>query len=123
MGGLIGNDILRRFNTIFNYDKEEFYLMPNSHFANQFDYAYTGVELYMLDGVITAGDVAKGSPAEKAGLREGDEIVSVNKIFSDDLDAMKYALQTLNERIKIIVKRERELVEINFRAISILSKK
>ena len=77
----------------------------------------------MLDGVITAGDVAKGSPAEKAGLREGDEIVSVNKIFSDDLDAMKYALQTLNERIKIIVKRERELVEINFRAISILSKK
>ena len=123
MGGLIGNDILRRFNTIFNYDKEEFYLIPNSHFANQFDYAYTGVELYMLDGVITAGDVASGSPAEKAGLREGDEIVSINKIFSDDLDAMKYALQTLNEKIKIIVKRDRELVEINFRAISILSKK
>ena len=123
MGGLIGNDILRRFNTIFNYEKEEFYLIPNTHFANPFDYAYTGVELYMLDGVITAGDVASGSPAEKAGLREGDQIVSVNKIFSDDLDAMKYALQTLNEKIKIIVKRDRELVEINFRAISILSKK
>ena len=123
MGGLIGNDILRRFNTIFNYEKEEFYLIPNTHFVNPFDYAYTGVELYLIDGIITAGDVAQGSPAEKAGLREGDEIVSVNKIFSDDLDAMKYALQTLNEKIKIIVKRNRELIEINFRAISILSKK
>ena len=123
MGGLIGNDILRRFNTIFNYEKEEFYLTPNTHFANTFDYAYTGVELYMVDGVITAGDVARGSPAEKAGLKEEDEIVSVNKIFSNDLNAMKYALQTLNEKIKIIVKRGRELIEINFRAISILSKK
>ena len=123
MGGLIGNDILRRFNTIFNYEKEEFYLIPNTHYNNAFDYAYTGLELYLIDDVITAGDVAKGSPAEKAGLKEGDEIVSVNKIFSGDLDAMKYALQTLNEKIKIIVKRDRELIEVNFKAISILSKK
>ncbi len=123
MGGLIGNDILRRFNTIFNYEKEEFYLTPNRHYLDPFDYAYTGLELYMVDGVVTAGDVATGSPAETAGLREGDIIISINKNFSNDLNAMKYALQTLNERIKIIVRRDNDLKEIEFRAKSILSKK
>lgn len=123
MGGLIGNDILRRFNTIFNYEKEEFYLTPNRHYVDPFDYAYTGVELYMVDGVVTAGDVATGSPAETAGLREGDIIISINKNFSNDLNAMKYALQTLNERIKIIVRRDNDLKEIEFKAKSILGKK
>ena len=28
-GGLVGNDILRRFNIIFNYPKREIHLLPN----------------------------------------------------------------------------------------------
>ena len=123
MGGIIGNDILRRFNTIFNYEKEEFYLTPNTHYVEPFDYAYTGVELYMVDGVITAGDVATGSPSEAAGLKEGDVIISINKNFSNDLNAMKYALQKVNERIKMIVRRNNEIIEIEFKAKSILAKK
>lgn len=123
MGGIIGNDILRRFNTIFNYEKEEFYLTPNTHYVEPFDYAYTGVELYMVDGVITAGDVASGSPSEAAGLKEGDVVISINKNFSNDLNAMKYALQNVNERIKMIVRRNNELIEIEFKAKSILAKK
>ena len=123
MGGIIGNDILRRFNTIFNYEKEEFYLTPNTHYAEPFDYAYTGVELYMVEGVITAGDVATGSPSETAGLKEGDVVISINNNFSNDLNAMKYALQKVNERIKMIVRRNNELIEIEFKAKSILAKK
>jgi len=123
MAGLIGNDILRRFNTFFNYEKEEFYLIPNLRFADPFDYAYTGMELYMVDGVIIAGDVAEGSPAEAAGLKEGDVIISINKNFSNDLNAMKIALQTVNEKIRVIIKRGDELKEIEFRAKSIMSKK
>ena len=64
LGGLIGNDILRRFNVIINYDKRDIYLMPNSHFRDPFDYSYSGIELYFIDGIIEIGDVAKGSPAE-----------------------------------------------------------
>jgi hypothetical protein len=122
MGGLIGNDILRRFNTIFNYQKEEFYLVPNTHYNDPFDYAYTGVELYMIDGVITVGDVAKGSPAEEGGLKEGDEIVSVNRNFSNNLTQYKHAMQAINEKVKIIVRRKGHLAEIEFKAKSILSR-
>ena len=43
LAGLIGNDILRRFNVILNYDKKQIYLLPNSHYRDQFDYSYTGL--------------------------------------------------------------------------------
>jgi hypothetical protein len=122
LGGLIGNDILRRFNTIFNYEMEEFYLTPNSHFADPFDYAYTGVELYYVDGNVVAGDVAKGSPAEEAGLKEGDIFLGINKNFSQNLTAMKHALQVTNEKIKVIVRRDGQLIELEFRAKSIIAK-
>ena len=123
MGGLIGNDILRRFNTIFNYEKEEFYLIPNTHYGDAFDYAYTGVELYYVEGFIIAGDVAKGSPAEESGLKEGDVIVSINKNFSQNLTSLKHSLQVVNEKIKIIVRRNGQLTELEFKAKSILSSK
>src|SRR5688572_26213520 len=37
LGGLIGNDLLRRFNVIINYRQREFHLLPNSHFHDHFD--------------------------------------------------------------------------------------
>ena len=122
MGGLIGNDILRRFNCILNYEKREFYLVPNKHFNDAFDYSYCGVELYFLDGKIILGDVAKGSPAELAGLKEGDVLLGVNNVFSQSMNQYKIALQTANQRIKMIIQRGSELMEIEFKTKSILKK-
>lgn len=119
LGGLIGNDILRRFNTIFNYDKRDFYLTPNSHFNDPFDYSYSGVELYYIDGNIILGDVAKDSPAEKAGLKENDIVIAINNNFSQNLNSYKLSLQVANTKIKFIVRRDGELVEISFKTGSI----
>ncbi|HUM98735.1 MAG TPA: aspartyl protease family protein [Chitinophagaceae bacterium] len=120
MGGLIGNDILRRFNTIINYKKGDIFLMPNSHFIESFDYSYSGVELYLVNGIIIVGDVAKGSPAELAGLKEGDEVLAVNKNFSQILNQYKLALQTPNDKVKVIYRREGVINEVEFKVKSIL---
>jgi len=106
LGGIIGNDILRRFNCILNYDKRDFYLIPNSHYLEAFDYSYSGIELYYVNGQIIVGDVAKDSPAERSGLQEGDIVVSINNVFNQNLTQLKAALQTANEKIKMIVRRD-----------------
>lgn len=120
MGGLLGNDIMRRFNVIINYERGDIYITPNKHFTDAFDYSYSGLELYLIDGIILAGDVAKGSPAEAAGLKEGDQVLAVNKNFSQNLNQYKIALQVPNERIKIIIRRDGEIKEIDFKVKSIL---
>ena len=77
LGGLIGNDLLRRFNVILNYEKRDIYLTHNTHFNEPFDYSYSGLELYYIEGSILVGDVAKNSPAEKCGLIEGDIVIAL----------------------------------------------
>lgn len=120
LGGLIGNDLLRRFNVILNYEKRDIHLLPNSHFSDPFDYSYSGIELYYVDGQVIIGDVAKGSPAEAAGLKEEDVVLGINKTFNQSLQHYKVALQTPGERIKIVIKRDGELMEFDFKVKSIL---
>ena len=120
MGGLIGNDILRRFNIILNYGRSDIHLSPNSHYNDAFDYSYSGMELYYIEGLIIVGDVAKGSPAEMAGIKEGDEVIAVNNNFNQNLNAYKTALQAPNERIKLILRRNKVIMEFEFKVKSIL---
>ncbi len=118
-GGLIGNDLLRRFNMIFNYQKREIHLLPNSHFTESFDYAYTGLGIYFENGKITVGDVIDGSPAAKAKFKVGDEVFSVGNNFSHNINTYKTILQAPNEEIKIIVKRNNEFTILELRTLSI----
>lgn len=119
-GGILGNDLLRRFNCILNYDKRDFYLIPNSHFLEPFDYSYSGVELYYIEGEIIVGDVAVGSPAEAAGLREGDIVVGINKVFNQNLTQLKAAMQSVHDRVRIYIRRDDKLLDIEFKVKSIL---
>lgn len=119
MGGLVGNDILRRFNVILNYAKGDIYITPNTHFTEPFDYSYSGIELYLINGLIIVGDVAKGSPAEASGIKEGDQVLAVNKNFSQNLNQYKIILQSPNEKVQLVIRRNEELKQIEFKVRSI----
>jgi hypothetical protein len=119
LGGLVGNDILRRFNVTLNYDRRVIYLLPNSHYRDQFDYSYTGLGLYWMEGEVRVGDVMKGSPAEKAGFKEDDIVISVGNNFSNNIQAYKMLLQNTGDKLKIIVNRGGELVQLSIQVKSI----
>jgi hypothetical protein len=122
LAGLIGNDILRRFNVILNYDRRDIFLVPNTHFNESFDYSYTGIELYYVDGKIIIGDVATGSPAEEAGLKEGDVVVAVNKNFSQNLQQYKAAIQSAGEKLMLVIQRGGDLIQFTLKVKSILKR-
>lgn len=119
LAGLIGNDLMRRFNIILNYNRREFYITPNAHYNDFFDYSYTGVELYFEGNEVILGDVAKGSPAEAAGLKEGDKIIAINNNFSQNLQQFKLELQHAGQKIKLIISRNGQLLEFEFKIKSI----
>ena len=106
LGGLVGNDILRRFNVILNYEHRAIYLTPNSHYRDQFDYSYTGLGLYWIEGEVRVGDVSEGQPGGKGGLKEDDVVIAVGTNFTNNIQTYKNLLQNPGEKVKLIIKRK-----------------
>jgi Trypsin-like serine proteases, typically periplasmic, contain C-terminal PDZ domain len=119
LAGLIGNDILRRFNVIFNYSKRDIYMVPNSHFRDPFDYAYSGFELYYIDGKIEIGSVSENSPAANAGIKERDVVIAVNNDFSQNFNKYKSAILASNTKVRLILQREGKLIEVDLKVRNI----
>jgi PDZ domain/Aspartyl protease len=111
LGGLIGNDILRRFNVIINYPRSEIHLLPNAHFRDPFDYSYTGLGLYQVNGRIEVTDVLEKSPADQAGLKVGDILVAVDNNLSNSMQAYKNILMDAGRKIRLVIRRDDELMQ------------
>lgn len=120
LGGLIGNDLLRRFNLIINYEKRDIYMIPNSHFKDIFDYAYTGLGMYLIDGEIRVMDVMPNSPAEEAGFVPGDIIMAVANNFSKNIQTYKNLMQTAGQKLRVLVIRNEGPVILTLKVKSIL---
>ncbi|MEY3153441.1 MAG: hypothetical protein RLZZ333_2038 [Bacteroidota bacterium] len=120
LGGLLGNDLLRRFNTTFNYVKQELHIVPNSQFKDFFDYAYTGLAMYYVDGEILIDEVAPGSPAEKAGFKKNDYVLAINNDFSKSIQSYRVKLQSVREKLTFLILRNGDILTLNLRPVSIL---
>lgn len=119
-GGLAGNDLLRRFNLIINYPEREINILPNTHFDDPFEYGYSGMSLYMIEGKIVVEDIIPRSPADEAGLKSGDEIIAVNNNFSGQIQTYKNMLLEPEKRIPVLVRRNGELITLTLYTLSIL---
>lgn len=120
LGGLVGNDLLRRFNITLNYSENQIYVEPNSHYFDPFDYSYTGMAMYFIDGRVMITDVTKGSPADKAGVKPGDVVLAVGNNFSNNIQKYREMLKATGSRINLIVLREGVIHDIKLPIRSIL---
>jgi Aspartyl protease len=117
--GLIGNEILRRFNMVINYASGEINLKPNGNFNDHFDYAYTGLTLYTNGQKIYIDDIIPNSPAEKAGLQNGDVVLGIVPSFNADIQTYEKLLQKAKENIKILISRDNKTFFITLTPLSI----
>ena len=119
-GGLLGNEILRRFNIILNYQEGFMHLTPNIHYNDPFEYGYSGFSMLVEGEDVFVEDVITDSPAHSSGLRSGDIIVGINGDFSGNIQIYRTMIQETEKPVKLLVKRNNELLEMSFRPISIL---
>lgn len=119
-GGLVGNDLMRRFNVTFNYGEGEVYIEPNTHYFDDFDYAYTGLSIYDINDGIFVEDIVEKSPAAQAGLMINDEIISINNNFSGKIGQYSDLLQKAKEKIEVLIRRKGQLQMIALYPVSIL---
>lgn len=117
--GLIGNDLLRRFNIVLNYPSKEIHIRPNRYYYEPFDYSYTGMELYLINNHIEVGFVAPSSPAALAGIEVGDQVLAINKVIAGSLDAYKAELNHAKRKITLLYKRANKIETAEVKVIRI----
>jgi len=96
--GSIGGELLKRFTVTFDYSRKEMYLRKNKHFREPFEHDMSGMEIYHPDEGekrFFISRIEPGSPAERAGFRVDDEILSIN--FEP---VQRYTLQKINQLLQ-----------------------
>jgi hypothetical protein len=120
LSGLIGSDLMRRFNLILNYSRKEIWAIPNTYFRDPFDYTYTGMELYSINGKILIEGVIEDSPADRAGVKEGDIVLAVNNHEVQDLRSVKNSIQNTQNKLRLRLQRNGRNIEIRFKVASMV---
>lgn len=119
--GNIGCELLRRFTVTFNYPEQYIVLKPVKRLLRErFEHDMSGMELrakgqnyrtYYIEKIVAE------SPAEQAGLREGDELVFVNNDNVSTLnisDIYKVLQRGEGKEVTMVVRRNGNLVVAQF---------
>lgn len=98
--GTLGSQILNRFNLVFDLKNNLLYLKPSYvNFGRRFSYNIAGIELIQQSHYLRLPEVLmvwKDSPAEKAGIKPGDQLIEVNgrKTFELDINQIRNIFET-----------------------------
>ena len=90
--GNIGGGILKRFKVIFDYEHKKVILEKNASFDQKDELDKSGIMVIWKDGKFIINQIFKGTPAEKAKIETGEEIISIN-----DESVSKYSLSQLRD--------------------------
>lgn len=119
--GIIGNQILNRFEVTIDYINEKLYLEPEKNFKKKFQYDKSGLIIAASGAnlnVFTVVDIIAGSPAEQAGVQIGDEIKTINGLptsFLHLFDITKRLRKRAGKRVRLVIKRGDERLRFKFR--------
>ena len=78
LDGAIGSELLRRFTVTFDYSRREIHLERNTNYDEPEIFDRSGMYLNKRPGWFEVVDVVKGGPADEAGVRAGDRIISMD---------------------------------------------
>ena len=119
--GNVGCELLRRFNVTFNYPERYIVMKPVKRLMREeFEHDMSGLELrakgehfrnYYVDKIVG------GSPADLAGLREGDELLFINNNSANEMtisDIYKVLQKGEGKEVTMLVRRSGQIIITHF---------
>jgi hypothetical protein len=83
--GILGAEVISRFDVILDYTSSTLYIRPNKRFSDPFEFPMSGLALRKVQDTVVVRQVQERSMAYQQGIRQGDIIISVNGDATGDL--------------------------------------
>jgi len=91
--GNLGNGLLDRFVVTLDYEQRKIWLEPGAHYGERSNFSRVGAQFLKYGDEVRAAQVLAGSPADKAGLREGDVVTAIDGTPVSRIDPDQLARQ------------------------------
>lgn len=119
--GNVGCELLRRFRVTFNYQDKYIVVKPVKRLMKEtFEHDMSGVELKAKGAqyrTFYIGRIIEGSPADLAGLVEGDELLFINNTAVGELtisDIYKLLQRGEGKEVTMVVRRNGQMALAQF---------
>ena len=114
--GLLGNEILDRYNYAIDYRNQKLYLTQNAKSNEPFISTFRGFSAIKRNDVAIVNTIYYQSEAYKNGLRLGDLIVSINNKKVSELTEQEFyeEMRFEKEEMKISIIRDEQQIDISF---------
>lgn len=119
VAGIIGNEVLKRFNITFDYKRKKTYWVENKQYINEPFYVQNSGLTFSLNSnksKVIIDHIIPNSSGAKSELKIGDEIIEIDgvKAVDSSLETIRKLLRTQSGKtVKIIYRRadtEKELL-------------
>ena len=115
MAGAVGSEILKRFTVTFDYRRRQMIFVKNANYNTPDVFDRTGMYLNKAATGFEVMDVVVGGPADEAGIKVGDQILSLDGEPASRLSLPKARLKlkdAVNTRIKVTLKRASSTTDV-----------
>ena len=99
--GILGAEVISRFNIVLDYSSSTLYLKPNNSFSKSFEFPLSGIRLKKVDDNVIVDRVEETSSAYKQGIRKGDELIYINKDSSGNIKTFRKLLKKEGDIISL----------------------
>lgn len=115
--GIIGNKLLQRFNLVFDYGRSIIYLEAGDSINSEYSINLTGFTLTFQAAQPIIKNLVERSPADKAGLRNGDQIISINGVLVENMSSgeIREAFTKKGETLALVIMRNNKFKYTEFR--------
>lgn len=118
--GLLGYSFLKRFRVAVDYPNRVMWLDPIPGYRDDrpLEYCHVGLQFERLDGAVVVVGVVEGSPAARAGIALGDEVVALDGASARDVDLIALTRRMEGQpgsRLTLVIRRN--AVEHAFRLV------
>lgn len=118
--GILGLDILKRFNTIYDYGRQTMYLKPNTLFDEVFRLNHDGMKVEKEQGVFTVKKVYSGSASDLADIQEGDQITALDGKSDFSPREFHSYIQLAGKTVTVTLKRAGKELKIQLKPKAML---
>jgi hypothetical protein len=125
LAGIIGGDLLRRFNVVLDYPHQQIFFEANAHLTDYDEEDKSGIAVIAKGSNLRTFEVVHvvpGTPAAAAGIKAGDVIAGINDEPAADitLSSIRDMFRQVGHTYKILVQRGDETRPVSFQARRLL---